>query len=69
MAKASPLGNLNFERVSVQIPGTTADFKEAVNAQGEVHPAPGPTSRADIELRKAGLSDVPKSEYTGGATS
>jgi hypothetical protein len=67
--KANPLGNINWERHEVMIPGTNMDFTEDVNAIGGVPPAPGPTSRSDIELRQAGLSDVPKSEYTGGTTS
>lgn len=69
MPKASPLGNLNYQLQVATIPGTT-DFYSDVNARGELHPAPGPTPRSELELRIDGLtSDTPKSEYSGGATS
>lgn len=69
MSKANPLGNLNYDESHAMIPGTS-DFYSDLNARGELHPAPGPTHRGELELRIAGLTgDTPHSEYTGGATS
>lgn len=69
MPKASPLGNLMYERQNASLVGAT-DFYSDLNAHGELHPAPGPTPRSELELRIDGLtSDTPHSEYTGGMTS
>jgi hypothetical protein len=68
--KASPLSNLNMDRHDVSMVGSSnSDAYQDINAHGELHPAPGPTHRGELELRIAGLSsDTPHSEYSGGAT-
>lgn len=61
MPKANPLGNLDYEVVTSghSGAGTGSEFREGIVKSGELHPAPGPTSRDALELTIDGLSGGP----------